>query len=246
MGHRPEMRQVLATMGAALAKKTRTPLPPKPKRPVQAPKLRTTPRDPRRKRMIAYGLVASALAIAAVVAALIAFGGGSDGGGDEDAVAALRAAGYTYTHPPSQGRTHVAAVPAKFKPNSVPRSSGPHSNQTIIYGAYTEEVPEVNAVHNLEHGAVIIYFGPQVPQSTIDEINAFYNEDPNGLIVSKHSQLGDEIALVSWTHVARGKGFDEDATRKFIDAFGFKGPESCSASITEGCFRKDNMKPGGP
>jgi hypothetical protein len=231
-------------MGAALAKKTRTPLPPKPKRPVQAPKLRTTPRDPRRSRMVLYAVAASALVIAGIVAALLAFGGG--GSGDDDVIAALRDAGYTYTNPPSQGRTHVAALPVNFKPNSVPRSSGPHSNQTIIYGAYTEEVPELNAVHNLEHGAVIIYFGPQVPQSTIDEINAFYNEDPNGLIVSKHPRLGDEIALVSWRHIARGKGFDEDATRKFIDAFGFKGPESCSATITEGCFRKDNMRPGGP
>jgi Protein of unknown function (DUF3105) len=234
-------------MGAALAKKTRTPVPPKPKRPVQAPKLRTTPRDPRRNRMALYALAASGVAILGIAGAWLAFGGGgSDGGGDEGAVAALRAASYTYTHPPSQGRTHVAALPVNFKPNSVPRSSGPHSNQTIIYGAYSEEVPELNAVHNLEHGAVIIYFGPQVPQSTIDEINAFYNEDPNGLIVSKHSKLGDEIALVSWTHVARGKNFDADVTRKFIDAFGFKGPESCSATITEGCFRKDNMKPGGP
>ena len=233
-------------MGAALAKKTRTPLPPKPKRPVQAPKLRTTPRDPRRSRMVLYALAASAVVIAGIVGAWLAFGGGGSGGGSDDAVAVLREAGYTYTHPPSQGRTHVPALPANFKPNSVPRSSGPHSNQTIIYGAYTEEVPELNAVHNLEHGAVIIYFGPQVPQSTIDEINAFYNEDPNGLIVSKHSKLGDEIALVSWTHVARGKSFDEDLTNKFIDAFGFKGPESCKNDIEQGCFRKGNMKPGGP
>lgn len=233
-------------MGAGLAKKTRTPLPPKPKRPVQAPKLRTTPREPRMRRMVLYSLAASGVLIVGIVAAVLAFGGGSDGGGADDAVAALRAAGYTYAHPSAQGRTHVAALPPNFKPNSVPRSSGPHGNQTIIYGAYTDEVPELNAVHNLEHGAVIIYFGPQVPQSTIDEINAFYNEDPNGLIVSKHSQLGDKIALVAWTHVAKGKTFDEDVTRKFIDAFGFKGPESCSETITEGCFRKDNMKPGGP
>jgi hypothetical protein len=196
--------------------------------------------------MVPYALAASALVIAGIVAAVLAFGGGGSDGGGGDAVAALRAAGYTYTHPPSQGRTHVAALPVNFKPNSVPRSSGPHSNQTIIYGAYTDEVPELNAVHNLEHGAVIIYFGPQVPQSTIDEIMAFYNEDPNGLIVSKHSQLGDEIALVSWTHVARGKTFDEDLTNKFIDAFGFQGPESCKNDIEQGCFRKDNMKPGGP
>jgi hypothetical protein len=232
-------------MARALPRKSRTP--PPPKRPVQAPKVRTAPRDERRARLLLYALGASGFVILAIVAAAFVFAGGSDDESSaQNAVAVLREAGCTYTHPPSQGRQHVQQLPPNFKPNSVPRSSGPHSNQTIIYGSYSDTVPELNAVHNLEHGAVIIWYGPDVSQSTIDQINEFYNKDPNGLIVSMYPRLGDDIALVAWTYVARCPRFDENAANRFIDAFGFRGPESCKSDIEQGCFRRENMEPGKP
>jgi Protein of unknown function (DUF3105) len=196
--------------------------------------------------MILYALGASGFVILGIVAAAFVFAGGSDNSAAsaQNAITALREAGYTYSHPKPQGRQHVPALPAGFKPNSVPRSSGPHSNQTIIYGSYTDSVPELNAVHNLEHGAVIIWYGPDVPQSTVDQINEFYNQDPNGLIVSMHPQLCGDVALVAWTHVARGPRFDADAAETFVDQFGFRGPESCKNDLQQGCFRRDNMEPG--
>jgi Protein of unknown function (DUF3105) len=194
--------------------------------------------------MVIYALIASGLAILGIVAAAFAFAGGGNGSGAQDAITALREAGCTYVSPPPQGRTHVSALPKGFKANSVPRSSGPHSPQTIIYGAYTDEVPELNAVHNLEHGAVILYYGPRVPTSTVDSMVGFYNEDPDGLIVSKHPKLGGDVALVSWAHVARCPKFEEGVARKFVDEFAFKGPESCKSDIEQGCYRKELMKPG--
>jgi hypothetical protein len=197
--------------------------------------------------MLLYGLGASGFIILGIVVAAFAFSGSGDSESSaRNAVAALREAGCTYQNPRSQGRDHVEALPANFKPNSTPRSSGPHSNQTIIYGAYTDTVPELNAVHNLEHGAVIIWYGPEVPQSTIDQINDFYQADPNGLIVARHPELGDEIALVAWTHVARCPRWDENAANRFIERFGFRGPESCKNDIEQGCFRKENLEPGNP
>jgi Protein of unknown function (DUF3105) len=186
--------------------------------------------------------------ILAIVVAAFMFAGGSGNGGStaRNAITALEQAGCTYRNPESQGRQHVEDLPAEFKPNSTPRSSGPHSNQTIIFGAYSDTVPELNAVHNLEHGAVIIWYGPDVPESTVAQINEFYNQDPNGLIVSMYPQLGDEIALVSWTHVARCPRFDENAANRFIDSFGFQGPESCKSDIEQGCFRRENLEPGQP
>jgi Protein of unknown function (DUF3105) len=197
--------------------------------------------------MLLYALGASGFIILGIVVAAFAFSGSGDSESSaRNAVAALREAGCTYKNPRSQGRDHVEALPANFKPNSTPRSSGPHSNQTIIYGSYADTVPELNAVHNLEHGAVIIWYGPEVPQSTIDQINEFYNGDPNGLIVARHPQLGDDIALVAWTHVARCPRWDENAANRFIERFGFRGPESCKNDIEQGCFRKENLEPGNP
>jgi hypothetical protein len=198
--------------------------------------------------MILYALGASGFVILAVVVAAftLAGGNGDSASSAQDAITALRQAGCTYQNPKSQGRDHVEELPADYRPNSTPRSSGPHSNQTIIYGSYTDTVPELNAVHNLEHGAVIIWYGPDVSESTINQINDFYEQDPDGLIVSQHPQLGDEIALVAWTHVARCPSFDENAASRFIDRFGFRGPESCKNDIEQGCFRRENLTPGNP
>lgn len=174
--------------------------------------------------MIVIAVAAATLVLAAAVAAFFLLSG--DSGAETDGiVATLEDAGCTYKNPKSQGRQHVNAVPPGFKPNSTPRASGPHSAETLIYGTYPDAVPEINAIHNLEHGAVIIWFGPRVPQTTIDRINEFYSEDPNGLLVAQHPRLGDDVALVAWTHVARCQEFDRDAAEEFVDAFLGKGPE---------------------
>jgi hypothetical protein len=184
--------------------------------------------------------------VAAVFAFILLASGNGDDNPSSETLKVLREADCRYRHPKGQGRDHVDALPANFKPNSVPRSSGPHSSQTIIYGTYDQAVPDLNVVHNLEHGVVIINYGPQVPANTVEEIVDFYRDDPNGLIVAPHPRLGDDIALTAWTHVARCPAFDENVANAFIDEFAVKGPESCKNDIEQGCFRKENMEPGKP
>ena len=226
-----------------MARKVRTP--PPPRRTVQAPKLRTAQRDEGRNRKILYAIGASGFVMLAAVAGFLLLAGGSDDSqGQEDAIATIRAAGWTYQHPKSQGRTHVPQLAPGFKYNSVPATSGPHSNQTAVYGIYDQPIPQIHLVHNLEHGAVEIQYGPDVSESDVQKITEFYNKDPNGLIVAPNPNLRDQIALTAWTQVAKGKGFNENVFETFVDAFGFKGPESCKSSIDQGCFRRSNMAPG--
>ena len=209
--------------------------------------MRTAPRDDQRNRKILYGIAASGfLMIAVVLGFLFLAGGGDDDDGAQDAVAALRDAGWRYQHPKGQGRDHVQELRANFKYNTVPASSGPHSNQTVIYGAYDDPISEINFVHNLEHGAVGILYGEDVPEQTVARLQEYYNQDPNGLILAPDTRLRDEIALVAWTHVAKGKTFDEGAVDTFIETFGFRGPESCKTDIEQGCFRRADMDAGGP
>jgi len=224
-----------ATIVCALPRKSRTP--PPPKRPVQAPKVRTDPRRTRRGNRRVLIIVATlALVLIAVVVGFLVFARGG-GGGNTNVIETLKEAGCSYKNPKSQGRQHVNAVPAGYKPNSKPRSSGPHSLNTIIYGTYSEPVPELNAVHNLEHGAIIIWYGPKVPESTVTEINDVYNDDPRGLIVSPYPKLGNQIALVGWTRVARCNRFDAGVAKAFIQAFRGKGPEK---------FPMSSLEPGSP
>jgi hypothetical protein len=226
-----------------MARKVRTP--PPPRRAVQAPKLRTTPRDEGRNRKILYAIGASGFVLLAAVGGFLLLDGrGDDAADSASAVATIRAAGWTYQHPKGQGRGHVPELPPNFKYNTVPATSGQHSNQTVVYGPYDQPISEINYVHNLEHGAIGILYGDKVPEATVTQILEYYNADPNGLIVAPDPRLGDQIALTAWTQIAKGKTFDKNVFDTFIDEFGFKGPESCKNDIEQGCFRRSNLEPG--
>jgi hypothetical protein len=64
--------------------------------------------------------------------------------------------------PPGQKR-HVNSLPKAFKYNTNPPSSGPHFPLTIFWGMYDAPVDRLRSVHNLEHGGIVIYYGPNVP-----------------------------------------------------------------------------------
>ncbi|MDQ3777254.1 MAG: DUF3105 domain-containing protein [Actinomycetota bacterium] len=225
-----------------MARKVKTP--PPPRRVVQAPKQRTAPKNERRNRLILYAIAASGFVMIALVGGILFLAGaGDDDDGPSSAVGTIRDAGWTYEHPKSQGRTHVPELAANFKYNSTPPTSGPHSNQTVAYGAYDEPISELHFVHNLEHGAVGIFYGDEVPDATIARLQEYYNGDPNGIILAPDPRLGDQIALTAWTHLAKGKTFDQEVFDTFIDAFGFKGPESCKTDLEQGCFRRADMDP---
>ena len=143
-------------------------------------------------------------------------------------------------------------LPKGFKYNSNPPTSGVHTDATVIYGIYDQPVPTISTVHNLEHGAVVIRYGPRVGDAEIQKLNEFYLEDPNGLVIAPMAGLGDSIDLTAWTydqgrrndrtyegegHLATCNRFDEDAFKAFVDAFRGHGPE---------LFAVENLKPGGP
>ncbi len=209
-----------------MAKKTRTPAPP---RRVQAPQRRDTVRAPaatdQRQRLILIGFaVSGVVAVAAVIAVIVLLTGGG-GGGNGDLAATMRTAGFTLQTFKDQGRKHTSNINAKIKYNSFPPTSGEHYFQPAIWDLYSDPVPQVQLVHNLEHGGIVIQYGSDVPKATIDQIDAFYREDATALLVAPLSALKNKIALTAWTHLATGTRFDEKAFSAFRDAYRFKGPE---------------------
>lgn len=199
----------------------------------------------------------SALLLVAAVLGFLFLGGG--GNGEDTALAAqFRENGCEFQTLPAapnlrfkgEQLQHVPELPKGFKYNSTPPSSGIHTSETVIFGIYDEPVPTISTVHNLEHGAVVIRYGPDVPQSEVGELSAFYLEDPNGLIVAPMPGLGDQIALTAWTfdqsrreeenyegegRLAKCKRFDEDRFKAFVDAYRGHGPED---------FEVDDLLPG--
>lgn len=220
-----------------MARKDRAPDPPK--RP-QGPKRRTTPPGPKdaERRRLLYLAAGAGLAALAVVLAFVFLAGGTDGGER----AALEDAGCTLEVKPGQPGEHsveqLTATSDKW--NTDPPSSGPHNAQPAVWGFYDDPVPFPQTVHNLEHGGVVIYYGPGVPDEDVEALRSLYADDPNGLLAAALPELGKKIALTAWTTADNPSGeegengegflatcprFDEGAVSSFIDEHRFKGPE---------------------
>jgi hypothetical protein len=224
--------------GAALAnKKPKTPPPP---RRVQAPKARTGGSDDMgaRARLILYAVAASGILALIVVIAIVALGGGSSG--SEKAGKAIVAAGCRYKHYPAQARSpHYTSLNPSPAPswNSFPPSSGRHFYQWVLWGNYTEPVPLIKEVHNLEHGGMIVHYGNRVSKEDIAKIDAFWQDDPTAMLVSPLPRLGNKISMTAWTNWAECTHFNQKAFDSFQSAFRYHGPESS-------VFPKSSLQPG--
>ena len=246
-----------------MAKKPRTPDPP---RRVQAPKQRHAPRQGlslQRQRVILSGLVGAGIVGLIVVLTVVLSGGkSSSAAGNPRAVAGtIKAAGCTLsTSKASPSNLHTGSLDQPITYSSFPPASGRHYITPAIWGNYTQEVDPRQAVHNLEHGAVVIWVGPKVSDAERRQISDFYDESPNAMLVTpigdtakgvkypKHAPPGSKIYLSAWTVeikngnivggtnvIATCPRFEEQALRAFRDEFRGKGPERFPvSSLTPG------------
>ncbi len=231
-----------------MARKDRAPTPPK--RP-QAPQRRSTPSSPSdaaRRRRLLYVLAASGLVALAIVLGVVFLAGGDDGDG---LAATMEAAGCELETVPAQPGNHSADLDATSDPkwNTDPPTSGPHYPVAAVYGEYDTPLKITQVVHNLEHGAVFVLYGSDVPEATVAQLREFYAEDRRGVLLAPYPKLGDEIALGAWTvpddfetgdangtaYRATCSDYDEGAFSTFRDDLRFRGPER---------FPPESLEPG--
>jgi hypothetical protein len=223
-----------------LAKKVRTPAPPAPRR-VQAPKKRTGPRHSAaaapRRRLLLILAAGAIVALGAIVAGVIVLGGGSD----TDVAKTMRAAGCTYKSVVERREVrHVTSLPKGYRYSTNPRTAGLHYPETVFWGAYDDPLDQLRVGHNMEHGGAVIQYGSEVPEATVTQLTAFYQDDPNGLVLAPLPRLGKQISLGAWTFDLgrlneqgyQGEGrlalcptFNESAFREFVDEYRYQGPE---------------------
>jgi hypothetical protein len=123
------------------------------------------------------------------------------------AVQAAQAANCSKVSTPEQGqvdRSHLNPG-AGYTYSQHPATSGPHdpSPLGIPPRVYPAPIPETKAVHNLEHGAVIIYYRSSgagvLSKSTINRMTTIANTSHN-TILAPYDQLpdGTALALAAW------------------------------------------------
>jgi hypothetical protein len=185
--------------------------------------------------MILYALGGSGIVLLGLVILFLAFAPGGSSGSEELAKT-LREEGCTFQTFESEGRSHVSDLNAKIKYKTFPPTSGQHHFLPAVWDMYNRPVNRLQAVHNLEHGGIVIQYGDRVPREDVDRIGELYREDPNGMLVAPLPALGNKIALTAWTHLATCTAFTERGFEAFRDAYRGKGPER---------FPVDQLQPGG-
>jgi hypothetical protein len=103
---------------------------------------------------------------------------------------------------PDHGAPHVSPGET-YEPPERPATSGPHDASVVVPGVYDRPVPEVVAVHNLEHGHVIVYYRSDVdealPPETVADLEALVRLEPE-VVMAPYPDLseGTSLALVAW------------------------------------------------
>jgi hypothetical protein len=201
-------------------------------------------------------LGAGAVAVAGLIVVLvIALPAGASDVNTAQLKGTMAAAGCSYRETPaSASALHMQGENQKVTYSTFPPTSGVHYPVPARWGNYSTTADPRQVVHNLEHGGVVIWYGPDVPPAERQKITVFYDGDPNGIIVTplvepvrfvtfpKHERLGSRIALTAWAAKvkqedgsAQARGavaicprFDESAFAAFRDTLRGKGPEPYS------------------
>jgi hypothetical protein len=210
-------------------------MPEKPR--VKAPKQRqSAPRDDSsRRRMLTIGAAIAGVAAGfVVVAVLTGLVGGTDTG-EAALPAKFEEAGCTFQKVPALAGAHSVAQPdgTSKRWDTDPPTNGPHYGIAAIFGIYEDELQLARVVHNLEHGGIFILYGEDVPEATVAELEAFYDDHKTGTIMAPLDRLGNEFALGAWVvdgdtdngFLAKCTRFDEDTVSSFFRALQFRGPE---------------------
>jgi hypothetical protein len=137
---------------------------------------------------------------------------------------------------PDLGQAHIDRTGPAPEYNSNPPTSGSHAPTAAVCGIYRELVPDINLVHDLEHGVVIISYDPTLPESDRQQLEDFARDAGTHIIVVPREGMETPIALTAWTKLLRLNAVDVPSIEGFYGQFAQFGPEAnvpCPFSIDQ-------------
>ncbi|MFC3522671.1 DUF3105 domain-containing protein [Streptomonospora nanhaiensis] len=142
--------------------------------------------------------------------------GGGDSGrtepGDIEGVRTFDNLDPTHTEEPEEYPVH-------------PPVGGPHSPIWLDCGVYTQPVPDENAVHSLEHGAVwITYNSGSVSATDLATLEGLYR-DGDYLVVSPMDDLPGRIVASAWGKQLVLDSADDPRLTEFLNTY-VQGPQT--------------------
>ena len=123
----------------------------------------------------------------------------------------------------------IQEMPALDTYPSTPPASGPHASSTQPAGIF-DQPPEIGqTIHSLEHGAVIIWYRPDLSSPELTELQRFYGDitEQDHVIVAPYQYegpagtlpAGKQMVLVAWHKVQACNKVSLDAAKAFVGDF---------------------------
>jgi hypothetical protein len=110
--------------------------------------------------------------------------------------------------------THVE-TPVSYP--ETPPAGGDHSPTWLNCGVYTEPVPDENAVHSLEHGAIWVTYDPSLGA---DQLGVLRSQLPaTHVILSPYDELAAPIVLSGWNVQLEIESADDPRIEEFIEEY---------------------------
>lgn len=167
-------------------------------------------------------------ASAAIVTALIGFGAWvmidqQNKNEADEAAAKAPVAGEQSWDAKKLGNKHVE-TPVKYE--MTPPVGGDHHPRWMNCDGdvYTNPIPEVNAVHSLEHGAVWVTYNDKAPKADVDKLAAKVAKTPFTLMSPVKEQSG-AIMLSAWGKQLTVDKADDARVAAFLTRY-IQGPQT--------------------
>ena len=167
----------------------------------------------RRKRMVGVGIGGVLVLAAVVVLAVVALAGGGSGEASEemypdggevpeqqtsDLNAAVEAAGCRTSSERSRSREHITDPNQTVDYRTNPPTDGRHFVEWADDGIYDEAPPDERLVHTLEHGRVIVWFKPSLPEQARANLKAFFDADSYQMVMVPRRDMPYDVAASAW------------------------------------------------
>jgi len=169
-----------------------------------------------RKKLVGYG-VGGVLAIAAVIVLVVLVAGGGDGGGSDAQAAevfpdggsfpeqkvfevapAAEAAGCRLKDVKGTSREHTTSLDQRVKYSSNPPTSGRHYEIPAQDGIYGDAPQDEELIHGMEHGRVIFWVKPSLPEDQRADIRALVEDDSYQMFLVPRTAMPYAVAATAW------------------------------------------------
>ena len=137
----------------------------------------------------------------------------------------------------ARSRDHTVSLEEPIDYDTNPPTTGKHFQVAAEDGIYEEAAPDSAIVHSLEHGRVVIWFKPSLPEETRAGLRALVEEDGHQILIIPRTEMPFDVAATAWNRGPGREGTGRllgcpsfspaayDALRTFRDEHRGRGPE---------------------